>query len=203
MPSPQTDMQRDAARLRKRDARLKLVEDLGTPPAEQLSRGSYTTTQIIDPEDNRPRWVKRSMHTRNLERWLSRGAIEPAMYRAGDLYRSSYERAGIERSMISRYGPGGGSVSDSPSYAGTLPSNHQQMAAREHWRAARAVIQANLLPGFEAMVLHDQFANELNADHGRTGLWTLRTSIPIVCACLETLMLHYQISVDTTVQCKV
>jgi hypothetical protein len=71
-----------------------------------------------------------------------------------------------------------------------MPSTLRQMDAWRRWREARAAL-GSLANGFDAMVLNDQLAVEIDPEHDRIGIWTRRTSMMAVQLSLERLVLHY------------
>jgi hypothetical protein len=190
---PMTEVQRAAMAIRKRAVRhAKLAElDAGIPPAEQLAKGSFRTVKIKDPDAPEPRYVRRNLSTRNLERWFAASKIDERQFQAGDRYRSDWERAGFSQRVTAKYGivsTGGGDGSYMPAMPGTLT----QMDAWRAWRAARADL-GSLAEGFDAMAVHDQLATEIDPALDRVGIWTRRTSMMAVTICLDRLVVFYRL----------
>jgi hypothetical protein len=135
------------------------------PTPEQLKRNRYETARVKDPNSPAPIMVRRNLTTRNLERWLQRGAIDARQFAAGDLYRTDYERAGFNQQLIGRYGERGMTPS-APSQAGGLPATLAQLEARERYRAARAQLPADLVAGFERLMIHDEMWQDASTTGG-------------------------------------
>jgi hypothetical protein len=190
---PQTEIQRAAAAIRKRAVRQAKLADLdaGIPPPEQLAKGRFETVKIKDPEAPAPRWVRRNLSTRNLERWYAAGKIDERQYQAGDRYRTDWERSGFEQRVTARYGitsTGGGDGSYMPAMPGTIV----QMDAWRAFQAAQADL-GSLAPGFDAMAVHDQLAQEIDPREDRIGIFTVRTSMLAVRICLDRLAAFYRL----------
>jgi hypothetical protein len=155
---PLTEVQRRAARLRRQES---APVEIGEPPAEQLNRLKFDRVTIKDPDSPTPRVARRALSSRNLERWFARKAIDEAGYRAGDRYRSSYERAGFEQRVTSRYDivTAGGQAGN---WRSPGPQNESQMDAWAAWRAARDDL-GSLAAGFDQLILHDALMDEIDA----------------------------------------
>lgn len=190
--APQSELQRAAARLRRkadRDAKL-VTLDAGLPTPEQFARNRYETTKIKDPDAPEARWVKRNLSSRNLERWYASKKIDERQFTAGERYRGDYERTGFEQRVTSRYEGGGGGGDGT--YTPAMPGTVTQMDAWRAWRAAREQLD-NLAQGFDAMTIHDQIAIEIDPAEDRVGIFTQRTSMMAVQICLDRLVSFYRL----------
>lgn len=191
--APQTEVQRTANAIRKRAAREAKLADLdaGIPPPEQLAKGVFRSEKIKDPDKPEARYVRRNLSTRNLERWYAAGKIDERQYQAGDRYRSDWERSGFQQRVTAKYdivSTGGGDGSYMPSMPGSLT----QMDAWRAFNAAQADL-GTLAPGFDAMAVHDELAQEIDPRQDRTGLFTRRTGMAIVLVCLDRLVAFYRL----------
>lgn len=163
------------------------------PTPEQQRHHAYGLVQVKDPESPAPIIVRRNLTTRNLERWLHRGAIDARQFQAGDRYRSDYDRSGFNQRTIGRYGEAGMAPA-APGYVGSLPGSLSQLDARERWRKARLQLPARLVPGFERLLLHDDVIRDLAAlpPASRAG-YARESAIPTVRLCLDMLATFYRI----------
>jgi hypothetical protein len=189
-PVPLTEVQRRAARLRRQES---APVEIGEPPAAQLNRLQFDRVTIKDPDSPTPRVARRALSSRNLERWLARSVIDEAGYRAGDRYRSSYERAGFEQRVTSRYDivTAGGQAGN---WRTPGPQNDAQMDAWMAWRAAREDL-GSLAGGFDQLILHDSLMDEIDA-HNADGepVWLRRGWVMLgVGICIKRLKVFYRL----------
>lgn len=185
-----TDVQRAAAKVRQRQAQAKQLDELdkGLPTPEQQAKNVYRTVLTKDPDGPGARYAKRNMTSRNLERWLYAKKIDDRQYRAGDRYRSDYERAGFEQRVTSRYSGGGGGGGGTHNPA--MPDTLVQMDAWKRWRAARDDL-GGLAAGFDTLAVHDQMAADINPAEDRAGIFDRRTCMVGVMICLDRLVVFY------------
>lgn len=161
-----------------------VIEEIG-PTDEQMRRGCYHTVQVKDPGQAAPRFVKKNMDGRNLERWLNRELIDARQFRAGDKYRTDFELSGWQPRLVARYGFGG----VGGEAAGPGPATERQMDAWRRWRAAREELSASLREGFDQLLLHDAGLDDVAVDP--LGFYRPRTGMLAVKLCLTELVAFY------------
>lgn len=184
VPPRLNDVIEKHAKLSRRRRQAPAAPDIG-PTDAQLARGCYQTEQVKDPEAAAPRFVKRAMDTRNLERWLHRGMIDEKEFAAGLRYRTDWELSGWAQRMVARYNPAQGFGGEP---VGPGPSSLRQMDAWDRWRAAHEVLPIALREGFDQVTLHDR-----SDGNDGLGLFTARTMRAAVAVCIRELVAHYRI----------